>query len=551
MIKSIEIKNYALIDSLELQIEEGFTIITGETGAGKSIILGALQLILGQRADLSVVRDKNNKCVVEAIFDISTLNLEEIFKQEQIDYFENTIIRREITPDGRSRAFINDIPVNLTTLKDISEKIIDIHSQHDTLELNSTSFQTDAIDSFAKNQDILLTYTEKFRNYKKCISELTDLEADSQKEKAEFDYIQFQFEQINKANLKEDEQEILEAEQKQLSHTEEIKNNLSKICFNLNNENFAIISLLKDSLKACENISGFLPKAQEFFDRINTSVIDLQDLANEADTINNKLELDPERLDFVNSRLDTIYSLQNKFNVSSISELLELKNNFEQKLNRISSFDEQIDKKKTEIEDIKKQLVLICKNLSDRRKKSKKDFEIQIVDILSNLGMPNTKFDINIDTLNDFSNTGTDKIAFLFSANKNIEPQPITKIASGGELSRLMLAIKYIISLSKTLPTIVFDEIDTGVSGEIAAKMGILLQKMSKNLQIINITHLPQIAAKGNSHFLVYKDNSTVSTLSQIKKLNESERISEIAKMLSGTNITESAIENAKELLKN
>ncbi|MBN2890340.1 MAG: DNA repair protein RecN [Bacteroidales bacterium] len=551
MISSLVIKNYALIDNLSIELDKGLSIITGETGAGKSIILGAMSLILGNRADTSVINNSEQKCVVEAIFDITGYKLQKIFKANEIEYFEKAIVRREISPEGRSRAFVNDTPVNLSTLKEITEKLIDIHSQHDTLELNSAVFQTEVIDLIAKNTNILTDYQTTFKAFKRTTNELIDLQELAQKEKADFDYYQYQYEQLENADLKPSEEEELELEQKQLTHTEEIKTNLSKINFLLNNEENSVLDMLKEALKASENITDFLPQAKDIFSRLESASIDLQDLANEADVLDNDLELDPERLEFINNRLDTIYNLQHKFSVPSINDLLKLQNDFAEKLEQISSFDEQIEQKKAEIEQIRKKLTDLADILNKNRNSAKKTFEEKITYIVENLGMPNTKFDVQIQKTEEFTTTGTDKITFLFSANKSSEPQPITKIASGGELSRLMLAIKYLISKSKTLPTIIFDEIDTGISGEIAAKMGALLQKMSDNLQIINITHLPQIAAKAHHHFFVYKEETAEKTISHIRKLSDNERITEIAKMLSGTNITESAVQNAKELLNN
>lgn len=551
MVTSLVIKNYALIDNLNIDLEKGFSIITGETGAGKSIIIGAMSLILGQRADTSVINDNSRKCIVEAIFDVKNYNIKKFFNDNEIDYFEKTIIRREISPEGRSRAFINDTPVNLSTLKQITKNLIDIHSQHDSLELNKSSFQTEAIDLFSNNSQTLKKYQQNFNEFKKLNTELSDLQEKANKQKADSDYYQFQFDQINKADLNENEQEELEKEQKTLSHTEEIKSNLSKINFLLENDEHSTIGMLKDAAKSADNILNYLPKAQEISDRLESALIDLQDLANESEIINNDLELDPERLEFVNSRLDTIYNLQHKFNVSSVKELLKIKNDFSEKLHQISSFDEKIAQKKQEINNIKQKLIKLSEQLHKKRTENKKAFENKIISLLENLGIPNAKFTVEINKIDNFTSLGTDAVLFLFSANKNSQQQPVNKIASGGELSRLMLSIKYIISKSKTLPTIIFDEIDTGVSGEIAAKMGILLKKMSENLQIINITHLPQIAAKGNNHFLVYKKEKSDKTSTQIYKLNYKQRINEIAKMLSGTNITKSAIENAKELLNN
>lgn len=549
MITSLHIQNYALIDILNIDLEKGLSIITGETGAGKSIILGAMSLIMGNRADTSVINDTSKKCVVEAIFNISDYKLQKIFEQNDIEYFDTTIIRREISPEGRSRAFVNDSPVNLSVIKEISEKLIDIHSQHDTISLNDTEFQTEVIDLVAKNTSILKNYQKTFNNFKKAQEELKNLIQAKKTTDKNYEYYSYQFKLIDDAKLIDGEQEELEIEQKKLSHTQEIKTNLSKINFSLNSEENSALEMLKEAGRAAKNIIDFLPKAKELHYRIDSAFIDLQDLATETEIIENDIDFDPERLLFVNNRLDTIYELQQKFNTDSIKNLINIKNDIENQLLEITSYTEQIELKKAEIEQIKSQLNELADKLNENRNNAKKSFQQKITYILENLGMPNTKFIVDISKLNNFTSTGTDKITFLFSANKSSEPQAISKVASGGELSRLMLSIKYIISSSKKLPTIIFDEIDTGISGEIASKMGALLKKMADNLQIINITHLPQIAAKANHHYFVYKDQTSEKTTSHIRKLSGDERITEIAKMLSGTNVTQSAMQNAKELL--
>ncbi len=551
MLKSLQISNYALIDKLEIEFDKGLTIITGETGAGKSIILGALSLLTGQRADSNVVRDNSRKCVVEAIFDIKNYNLKNIFAENDIDYFDQTIIRREISSEGRSRAFVNDSPVNLNFLKQLSAFLIDIHSQHDTLLLNSSHYQIDALDSFAGNKDILKNYTELYSEYKTAQKQLQELKEKAQKEKADFDYYEFQYNQIAQANLNDGEQEELEEEQRQLSHIEEIKQNLALVNFYLNSEDNSVISMLKSSIAKLSEIESYLPKAKEFVERIENDLIDLQDLANESEVIEQDLEFDPARLEYVNSRLNTIYELQRKFNVPTVKELLDLQQDFAQKLEQINSFDDLIIEKEQQIKDLEVKLEKLSGDLHKKRSKSSKDFENQIIDLLKNLGMPNAEFVVDIQPTKIFTETGKDSVTFLFSANKNVKPEAISRIASGGELSRLMLALKYIISQSKTLPTIIFDEIDTGISGEIAAKTGKLLRQMSDNLQIINITHLPQVAAQGHNHFLVYKYDTKQGTMSGIRKLSEKERIEEIAKMLSGTEVTQNTLQAAKELFDN
>jgi len=548
MLRSLKIKNYALIDEVSIEFDQGLTIITGETGAGKSILIGALGLLTGNRADTSVLRDKESKCVVEGIFNISKYNLKKIFDQNDLDYDEVTIIRREISPNGRSRAFINDTPVNVSTLKEIAERLIDIHSQHDTLLLNQPTYQLDVIDAFAGNGKLREQYSTQYYKYREIRKQLDELKEKAAKEKADYDYLQFQFDQLEQANLKEGEQEELEAEQQQLSHTEEIKNALGEINMILTDEENGVTEQIRMARKAAEQITEYFPKAQELYNRLDSVFIELQDLAGENEVLFNDLEFDPERLEIINDRLDKIYELQHKFNVTSVKELLELKDEFEQKLLQITSYDEEIAKLEQQTLEEKQKLDKLAGELSQSRQKVKALFEQSIEGLLKQLGMPNTTFFVDIEQT-DLTETGQDKIVFYFSANKKVEAQPIAKVASGGELSRLMLAIKYIVSRSKVLPTIIFDEIDTGISGEIAAKVGQMIKQLSKNLQVIDITHLPQIAAKADTHILVYKEDREEGTISGLRKLNAEERVEEIAKMLSGESITSAALEHARQLI--
>lgn len=549
MLKSLQISNYALIDKLEIAFDKGLTIITGETGAGKSIIIGALSLLMGQRADINTIRNKEKKCSIEGIFDVSKYNLQDFFKQYDIDYFDQTILRREISAEGRSRAFINDSPVNLNTLKKLSDFLIDIHSQHDTLLINRPNYQIDALDSFSKNMNLLKEYKKNYEQYKKHLRILDELTEKAEKEKQKFEYFQFQFNQLEEAKLVDGEEEELEEEQKQLSHIEEIKQNLSKLTFLLDNDENSVLSMLKESSNIMQNISQFFPKASEFFERIENARFDLQDIANESQILENNLDFDPNRFDFVNSRLNTIYELERKFNLNSVKQLIELKDEFASKIQEIESFDQEIEKLKQIIEQLKQKLNKLSSDIHKKRTEAKPVFEQKIIEIVKELGIKNAVFVVEITKTEDFMPNGKDKVNFLFSANKNTEPSLISKIASGGELSRLMLALKYIISQSKTLPTIIFDEIGTGISGEIADKMGKMLRQMAKNIQLINITHLPQVAAKGDHHFFVYKQDTEADTITNIKKLNKTERIQEIAKMLSGSNVSKTSLKAAEELL--
>ncbi len=548
MLKTLTISNYALIDNISVDFNPGLTIITGETGAGKSILIGALNLLTGARADTSVLKDKQKKCVVEAVFDVSKYNLQNFFEQNDLDYETFTIIRREITPQGRSRAFINDTPVNLKILKELTNYLIDIHSQHDTLLLNNPTYQLDVIDTYADNNDLLEKYSSEFTKLRNLQRQLTQLREKAQQEKADYDYYQFQFQQLDEANLQPGEQEELEQEQQQLSHTEEIKNSLGQILFLLADEENGANDRVRQAQRSAEEIIEYLPKAKELAQRLESVYIELQDLTGETEVLFNDIEYDPERLQQINARLDLIYELQHKFNVETVEQLIELKDQFEQKLLNINSYDEQIQQLETQVQQQLDVVQKLANQLSERRQAAITVFEKEVMQLLRQLGMPNAVFNVKLEKT-DLTSTGHDKITFYFSANKKVEPQPITKVASGGELSRLMLAIKYLVGQSKTLPTIIFDEIDTGISGEIADKTGQLIKKLSKNIQVIDITHLPQIAAKADTHILVYKTDRPEGTVTQLKVLSDDERVTEIAKMLSGEQVTQAAVEHAKSLI--
>ena len=550
MLTRLRIQNYALIRELDVDLRPGFSIITGETGAGKSILLGALSLILGQRADSSVLKDKAVKCVVEAVFRVDGLGLEELFQSNDIDYDHFAIFRREINPAGKSRAFINDSPVMLKTMQDIGIHLIDIHSQNQNLELNSQLFQMMVVDICAGNQGLLSTYKDSYKAYRKIVSDLNDAESMSEKSKADLDYYQFQFDQLHKAALTENEQELLEKELELLTHSEEIKSGLSNVTELLNGENISALIQLKTSIGLITKMNSFLPDANGLSQRLESLYLDLKDISQDAASIAEKVEYDPTRISYINERLDLVYSLQQKHHVKSVEELITLRNSLEAKIIAVSSNEEEVlhliklaDLKKKEVEDL---AVL----LSAQRKIVAKDIESRVLRQLLLLGMPNSKFKVDISPLPTAGSNGMDVVSFLFTANKNGILCEISKVASGGEMSRVMLAIKALISKSKALPTIIFDEIDAGVSGEIADRMGIILKEISADMQVINITHLPQIAAKGDHHYLVYKQDSESETTTHLKLLSKPERIEELAKMLSGENITTAAILNAEELLK-
>lgn len=550
MLTRLRIQNYALIRELDVDLSPGFSIITGETGAGKSILMGALSLILGQRADSSVLNDKSAKCVVEAVFRVDGLGLEDLFLSNDLDFDNFAIFRREINPAGKSRAFINDSPVMLKIMQDIGFRLIDIHSQNQNLEINDQSFQMMVVDICAGNQELLLSYKKTYSEYRKLVSDLNDAESEVEKSKADLDYYQFQFDQLHKAALIENEQEELEKELEMLTHAEEIKSGLSNISELLNGENISALNQIKTVVGLYTKMVHFLPEATLLSHRLESLYVDLKDIVQESEGIAEKVEYDPERIRIVNERLDILYSLQQKHHVKSVEELIALRNSFDAKIRTVSSREEEL-LRLAQLKDLKSiEVENLANLLSTNRLSVSSEIESRVIKQLLLLGMPNSRFKVEITPLNSPGTNGKDLVCFLFTANKNGVLYDISKVASGGEMSRVMLAIKALISKSKALPTIVFDEIDAGVSGEIAERMGVILKEISSDMQVINITHLPQIAAKGDHHFLVYKQDSANDTTTRLKRLSKTERIEELAKMLSGENITAAAIMNAEELLK-
>ena len=550
MLTRLKIQNYALIRELDVDLSPGFSIITGETGAGKSILLGALSLILGQRADSSVLNDKSVKCVVEANFRIEGLGLEELFVANDLDFDSMAIFRREINPAGKSRAFINDSPVMLKVMQDIGYRLIDIHSQNQNLEINDQTFQMMVVDICAGNQGNLLKYRHSYRDYRKITSDLHEAELAVEKSKTDLDYYQFQFEQLYKASLIETEQEELEKELELLTHAEEIKSGLSNVTELLNGDTSSSLIQTKTTIGLITKMIHFLPEAKDLAQRLESLYVDLKDIAQDIAWIEEKVEFDPERISTISSRLDLIYSLQQKHHVQSVKELIEIRDSLDLKIRTISLNEEELIRL-SQLKELKyAEVVASAQDLSAERSSVVGDIEARVSSQLLLLGMPNSKFKVEI-SLEDIPGTnGMDRVSFLFTANKNGMLYEISKVASGGELSRLMLAIKALISRSKALPTIIFDEIDSGVSGDIADRMGIILKEISADMQVINITHLPQIAARGDHHFLVYKQDSANDTTTRLKRLTKDERVEELAKMLSGENITAAAILNAEELLK-
>ena len=551
MLKRLAISNYALIDNLDITFSNDLNILTGETGAGKSIILGALSLILGQRAEGKYFFNQQKKCVIEGIFLVSAFHLTDFFQDNDLDYEPETLLRREISADGKSRAFINDTPVNLATLKKLGEKLIDIHSQHATLEINDEDFQLLVIDTIAANQDILNTYNSTFKTYKRTQSRLKEMIIQSDKSKADIDYFQFQFDELEKANLSEHELAQLEQELDILIHSEEIKRSLLTAIDILSESDSAVITQLKEAGISLGTAEKYNTEIRGLNERINSSLIEVKDILAEIESIEQKSFIDDTRMETINERLNVIYSLQKKHRVNSNIELIRIREELSNKLSSIVFADEDIEKLKLEHENLHAQLLEISGELHRSRMASIPQVEESVKATLQDVGMPNAVLQINNERLPDgkFDLNGIDQIKFLFSANKGQAPLPMNKVASGGELSRLMLSIKSLIAVHTALPTIIFDEIDTGISGEVALKVGNIMEKLSENMQVIAITHLPQIAARGNSHYTVYKDEQSEITYTNIHKLNSEERIMEIAKMLSGNNPGESAIMNAKELL--
>lgn len=549
MLKSLYIKNYALIDSLEIDFESGFSVITGETGAGKSIILGALSLILGQRADAKSIKQGESKCIIEGYFDISGYNLKDFFESHEIDYDSSCLLRRELLSTGKSRAFINDTPVTLGDLKELGSQLIDIHSQHQNLLLGDTRFQMQIVDILAGNKKLLKEYQGAFNDFKKAQKALNDLKKLLQKGKEEEDYFRFQYESLKAAALKVGEQEELEEELETLNHAEEIKSALYKIHSLLTDDEHGVVSALKDSLSTSQSLQKVYPKSEDIIQRLETSYIDLKDLGTEVERMGEGIEFDPERLSFIQTRLDTIYTLQKRHSVDSVSELIAIHEDLRYKIESIDSSDEQLQVLEKDLHVKSEKMLALAEQLTDSRLAVADRFEKELVDKVAYLGMPNVQFKCEIVAEEQPNMYGMDDLLFLFSANKNIPLQSVSEIASGGEISRLMLCLKSMIAGATALPTIIFDEIDTGVSGEIADKMGIIMKDMGTKMQVIAITHLPQIAARGKAHYLVYKNDNEETTTTNLSRLSDKERLEEVARMLSGTTMTDAAIQNAKALL--
>ena len=550
MIKSLLIKNYALIDHLEINFADGLTIISGETGAGKSILLGALSLVLGQRADTKSIKEGAAKCVIEAIFDISQYHLETLFTEQEWEYDPTECtLRREILISGKSRAFLNDTPVALTDLKLIGEKLIDVHSQHRNLLLGETSFQLQTLDHLAKHQYLVEEYKEQYRTYIRLIREIEQLKKQAEQSRKEEDYLRFQYNQLKAINIQAGEQQPLEEELEILTHAEDIKESLFKVDNLLTAEQVGLLPQLKETIHTLANVSKLYPALHELLDRANSTYIELKDIASETHAINDNVEYNPDRLNWIQERLNTLYTLEQKHHVEDADQLLNLQYEIEQQIQSIENSEEDIKNKEKEIEKQKQQLQETASKITEGRQKAAKEIRETLIPRLVALGMPNAVFSCEILPEKEFLATGKDNVTFLFSANKNQQLRPVADIASGGEISRLMLSIKALIAGKTALPTIIFDEIDTGISGEIADKMGEMMKEISQYMQVITITHLPQVAAKGKQHYFVYKEDDEKETLTKIKLLSKQDRIIELARLLSGSALSDAAIANARELL--
>jgi DNA repair protein RecN (Recombination protein N) len=551
MLQRLSIRNYALIEELDITFSKGMTTITGETGAGKSILLGALALLIGNRADSSSLLKKTSKCVVEGTFNIDNYHLEEFFKINDLDYEKETLLRREINPEGKSRAFVNDTPVNLSVMKELGNRLIEIHSQHETLTLNDSGFQMLVADSFAGNQKLLIKYLSSYKSYTSAIEQLKQLRAEEEKAKKDSDYYQFLFNELDEAALKSGEQQTLEQELEILNNSEEIKLALSKAGTVINGDEENLLTALATVLQTIQSVSKVFPKANEILERIKSTQIELKDIGNELESLEQDVIIDPKAAEIMADRLDVIYKLQQKHKVNTVDELISVHAGLSEKLMNMTSLEDQIRALEKSSAEIRNSLKLLAQELHQKREKAIPEIEKNVATLLRDLGMKHAILKIELNALpeDQFRTNGSDTIKFLFSANKGVEYRELNKVASGGELSRVMLAVKSIIAKLSGLPTIIFDEIDTGISGEVAHKVGNILVDMARERQVIAITHLPQMAVKGEEHFFVYKNTDKELTTTAIKKLSKAERVEEVAKMLSGEQPTKAALANARELL--
>ena len=551
MLRSLYIQNYALIEKLDIRFDSGFSVITGETGAGKSIILGAIGLLLGQRADVKSIRKGATKCVIEAHFDVSAYGMKPFFEANELEYEDECILRRELYASGKSRAFINDTPASLAQMKELGELLIDVHSQHQNLLLNKEGFQLNVLDLLAHDEAELAAYQKLYNDWRQARQDLEELVARAEQSRADEDYIRFQLEQLEEANLTDGEQEELEQEAEMLTHAEDIKAGLYRAGQALNADEGSVLEALKDCQNTMMGLRSVFAPAGELADRLDSVYIELKDISQEVADKEEEVEFNPARLDEVNARLNLIYSLQQKHRVDTVKALLSLQENYALQLSAITSSDEDIARLEARVKELFTQVTAQAQVLTEARTRAAREVERQMSARLVPLGMPNVRFQVEIGTRKEPGVHGADTVNFLFSANKNGVLQSISQVASGGEIARVMLSVKAMIAGAVKLPTIVFDEIDTGVSGEIADRMADIMQEMGDNdRQVISITHLPQIAARGQAHYKVYKEDNEVETNSHIRRLTDDERVEELAHMLSGATLTEAALNNARALLK-
>jgi DNA repair protein RecN (Recombination protein N) len=549
MLKHLTIKNYALIKHLELDPSAQLNVVTGETGAGKSIMLGAIGLLMGNRADTKVLWDEQEKCVTEGVFAIKNYKLKSFFKAEDLDYDDNTVIRREISTGGKSRAFINDTPVTLEVMKKLGSLLMDIHSQHETLQLANQTFQLKLIDAYADNQELNEAYGQEWSDFLKAKREYETLSSEAETLRQESDFIRFQLDELLKAELSEGEQESLESELKVMEHAEEIKTRFQTILQTLTSSEFAVQNGLKDTRQNLSAISGYAPQYEVLLQRIEALSIELTDIVTEIENEESSVEFDPKRSEFINDRLSILYRLLKKHKATDVKALLVLQESLQEKNNITSNLDEALETKKRAFDIADQKVREAGKKLSTNRQKAFQPLCKQLVKLLQTLGIPEANLTIDHQATEP-TNTGIDKIDILFSANKGIAPRTLASVASGGEFSRVMFCIKYVMAEKTAMPTLILDEIDTGISGEVSIKLGNMMKDMSRKHQLITITHLPQIAAKGDTHYFVYKDNSASKTISNIRALSEADRVEEIAKMIGGAKPSKIAIQNAEELLK-
>lgn len=549
MLKHLTIGNYALIDSLSIRFDNGFSAITGETGAGKSILLGALGFVLGDRSDSSIMLDETKKCTVEAVFVVDNERFKSFFEGNDLDVEEELILRRELTPAKKTRAFINDTPVTIQQLKELGNQLVDIHSQHDSLLLTNADFQLKIIDDAADNASLLVDYQKVYNSFVVLRNELKNLREMSQKNVAENDYLAFQLDELVKADLQEGEYEEVSQRLELLENAEEVKTLLAQSLITLSESEYSILNQLNDLKSKVDHLRRYLPQAEQYLERIESTKIELKDITQDLDNLQDSTQFDAESLNEIQERYDLIQRLMLKHHVQNYEDLLTIREELHQKVGAFANIDEEIAKKELQLKNCEKELTKLATSLSEKRRKVKVSFEKAVTEIIRQLKMPHGIFEIEISECSEFTISGKDRARFLFSANKGIAPDDMSRVASGGELSRLMLAIKSVAADSAYIPTLIFDEIDTGVSGEVASKLGDIMQKMGESLQIISITHLPQIASKAKNHFFVYKDENNEKTRSCIRQLSHDERVTEIAKMLSNDKITPEAIKAAEVIL--